>query len=304
MDSATVELMVNSFNDEEELMNFAATLGVQDSPAVRQRLLQIRIAHDTFVNEELDTILQNFGGPTTTTDIDLELAMEYVAEQDEIDGAVRALLYDDDNEETARICVEDGEWDPQTGTGEEPRAGPSNEPDQEQRGLQYTIIKKSERTYAKNAAVDRTYKIKIDEQYQGQRLIDIQRGLHDMFDDVLDQARGDLAGNDLGRVVIHHGGLQDPIVVPLQPLDNLEADTVMGTIEKVLNSKQNLSVDDSFEISVGSIDLPKGSGGPRRRITKLHVENNSLYRKTYYRHYTKRRPFVYGQSHRRSLGQT
>ncbi len=98
-----------------------------------------------------------------------------------------------------------------------------------------------------------------------------------MFDDILDQARGDLAGNDLGRVVIHHEGLQDPIVVPLQPWDNLDADVVMGTIEKVLNSKQDLPVNESFEITVGTIDLPKGSG--RRRITRLNGKNNSLYLK-------------------------
>ncbi len=90
-------------------------------------------------------------------------------EQEEIDGAIRALLYDDDNDETVRLCVEDGDWGPQTGGGEEPRAGPSNE----QRGLQYSIIKKSERSYAKNAAVDRTYKVKISEQHEGQRLNDI-----------------------------------------------------------------------------------------------------------------------------------
>jgi hypothetical protein len=44
-----------------------------------------------------------------------------------------------------------------------------------------------------------------------------------MFEDVLDQAWGNLAGNDLGRVVIHHQVLQDPIKVPLQPWDKLTA---------------------------------------------------------------------------------
>ena len=79
-----------------------------------------------------------------------------------------------------------------------------------------------------------------------------------MFDDVLDQARGDLAGNDLGRVVIQHDTLNNPIVVPLRPWDDLNANTVMETIEKVLNSHENLSIDDSFDITVGSIELPKG----------------------------------------------
>jgi hypothetical protein len=54
----------------------------------------------------------------------------------------------------------------------------------------------------------------------------------------------------------------------------------METIEKVLNSQQELGIDDSFEIAIGSIDLPKGGGGPRRRITKLKGEKNSLKLKT------------------------
>ena len=82
---------------------------------------------------------------------------------------------------------------------------------------EYTMRKKSERTYAKNAAIDTTYQVQIDDRYRGQRLRDIRRGLHQMVEDILDEARRDLAGNDLGRVVIHHDGLQDPIVVPLQP---------------------------------------------------------------------------------------
>jgi hypothetical protein len=99
-----------------------------------------------------------------------------------------------------------------------------------------------------------------------------------MFEDVLEEARGNLAGNDLGRVVIHHQGLHDPIIVPLQPWDQLTANKIMETIEKVLNSNKNLSIDESFYISIGSIELPKG--GARRRITKLKGKNNSLKLKT------------------------
>ena len=98
-----------------------------------------------------------------------------------------------------------------------------------------------------------------------------------MFDDVLDQARGDLAGNNLGRVVIQHDALSNPIVVLLRPLDDLNANTVMETIEKILNSHENLSIDDSFDITVGSIELPKG--GARCRTTRLDGEGNSLERK-------------------------
>ena len=156
----------------------------------------------------------------------------------------------------------------QEGNGGDPQPGPSHRPNIPQ-GLQYNIQKKSERTYAKNAAVDRTYQVKIDEEHHGERLEDIREGLHQMFYHVLQEARGNLAGNDLGRVVSQHDGLHDPIVIPLQPWDQLNADVVMGTIEKVLNSNQNLTVDESMDISIGSVDLPKGSGGSNLRITKI-----------------------------------
>ena len=127
--------------------------------------------------------------------------------------------------------------------------------------------KKSERTYAKNAAIDRTNQVKINKKHHGEKLEDIRDGLHQMFEHVLQESRGDLAGHDLGRVVIQHDGLYDPIVVPLQPWDQLDSSKVMDTIEKVLNSHQNLPVDESMDIAVGIVDLPKGGG--RKRITKI-----------------------------------
>ena len=124
-------------------------------------------------------------------------------------------------EALGQTCVEDGEWSPteQIGGGDEPQPDPSHRPDTPlPQGLRYDMRKKSERTYAKNAAVDRTYQVKVDEYNHGERLEDIRDGLHQMFDHVLNEARGDLVGNDLGRVIIQHEGLHDPIVIPLQPM--------------------------------------------------------------------------------------
>ena len=106
-------------------------------------------------------------------------------------------------------------------------------------------------------AIDRTYQVKINKKHHVEKLEDIRDGLHQMFKHVLQEARGDLAGNDLGCVVIQHDGLHDPIFVPLQPWDQLGSNKVMDTIEKVLNSHQNLAVDESMDIAVGIEDLPK-----------------------------------------------
>ena len=95
-------------------------------------------------------------------------------------------------------------------------------------GLRFNIRKRSGRTYAKTAAVDRTYQVKVDEQHHGERLDDIRDGLYQMFDHVLNEAWGNLAENDLGHIIIQHEELHDTIVMPLQPWDQLNADVVMG----------------------------------------------------------------------------
>ena len=118
----------------------------------------------------------------------------------------------------------------------------------------------------------------MNEKHYGERLEDIKDRLHHMFDQVLNEAWGDLEGNDLGRVVIQHDGLHDPIVISLKPCNKLGANKVMDTLEKVLNSNQNLVIDESMDIAVGTVDLPKG--GSRRRITKINAENISLKLKT------------------------
>ena len=48
----------------------------------------------------------------------------------------------------------------------------------------------------------------------------------------------------------------------------------MEHIEKVLNSHQEFSVNDSLDITIGAIDLPKGNG--RRPITSLQGDKNSI----------------------------
>ena len=65
---------------------------------------------------------------------------------------------------------------------------------------------------------------------------------------------------DLGRVLIFHQELDNPIVVPLQPWNIITPDLIRRAIENVLNSKQSLILDDSFHIIVGGIHVMRGEG--------------------------------------------
>jgi hypothetical protein len=69
----------------------------------------------------------------------------------------------------------------------------------------YYIWKRDTRTFKKNLAHDTTFKVKFNEQWRGDKLIDIHDKFHDMFDLLL-EARGHDA--DLGKVVISHSSLK------------------------------------------------------------------------------------------------
>ena len=143
-------------------------------------------------------------------------------------------------------------------------------------GKPYTIVKKGEKTF-KNLVKDVSYKVKLNNDWEGSRLKDIRNDLLGMFEDVLSNVRENLTDQDKGRVIINHGSLHDPIAIPLQHLGNMNGEVIMATIEKVLQSHEELMVDDTFDITVGTIEVPKGGRG--RRITQLQGENNSIHRK-------------------------
>ena len=102
-----LETKVNSFTNADELMNFAATWGLQDSLAVRYKLFQINTQYDeTFVNEQLESLLQTFGDES---DQRVNERMD-----DEILESINALLFDEEMEDLRQTCLDDGEWNPMT----------------------------------------------------------------------------------------------------------------------------------------------------------------------------------------------
>ena len=102
-----LETMVNPFTNADDLMNFAATWGLQDLLAVRYKLFQMNTQYDeTVVNEQLESLLQTFGGET---DQRVNVRME-----EEVLESIKALLFDEELEDLRQTCLDDGEWNPMT----------------------------------------------------------------------------------------------------------------------------------------------------------------------------------------------
>ena len=149
--------------------------------------------------------------------------------------------------------------------------GPSNESSMqighgaspvEQSQLHYSFEKVGEKTF-KNGVIDRHYRANFDpdQSLDGENLASMYQELENMFDDVIDQARSNLDGNDLGRIVIHHPKLTNDIYVPLRKLDDLSGHGVLEHIQNVMTSHQAMDMTDSFHVDVGTMELPKGGAG-------------------------------------------
>lgn len=141
---------------------------------------------------------------------------------------------------------------------EEPVAGPSHYesafPDMstvnEQTGGgedSYRIECTGTRKFARSAATETTYKVKLNDQWQGRRLTDLKSQLHDLFKNLLTRAREGINDNDLMRVVIKHDALNHAIVVPLMMAGEMNVEKILDKLENVLQSEENLTVDDSFQ---------------------------------------------------------
>ena len=73
--------------------------------AVRYKLFQMNTHYDdTFVNEQLESLLQTFGGETEQS---ANVRMEE-------DGSIKALLFDEEMEALGQTCLDDDEWNPVT----------------------------------------------------------------------------------------------------------------------------------------------------------------------------------------------
>ena len=96
--SAAVFLnMVNSFTDADQLMDFAATWGIQDSPVVRLIFYQLRSDEQSL--------------PSVDRSIQQNVDLESIRTQDEVKESIKALLFNEEMDTLGQSCIADGEWE-------------------------------------------------------------------------------------------------------------------------------------------------------------------------------------------------
>ena len=116
------------------------------------------------------------------------------------------------------------------------------------------------RAYGNQIARDIPYRVRFNEVWAGRRVAYLLDDLNIIFEDVLHQAGQGILLLDLGRVIIVHPDLDNPIVITMRVWHEIRPDLFRQSIQNVLNSNQALTLKTDFQIIVGVVQLPRGEG--------------------------------------------
>ena len=141
----------------------------------------------------------------------------------------------------------EGLYQQQTGSGEQQDPG-------------YSFRKIKERTFRNSKAIDHHYIVKFNSDFvrKKEKVRDVQDKLAQLFDATLKQATENLRKSDLVRVIIHSDTLITSIVVPLRKIEDMSSAVVLNHVNHVLTSHEDMPVDESFYLDIGTVQVPAG----------------------------------------------
>lgn len=93
-----------------------------------------------------------------------------------------------------------------------------------------------------------------------------------LFRNLLTRGTEGLRPTDLIRICIQAVGLDKPISTSLMPVSSLTVEKVLSTVMKVLQSKEEIRLDEGFTADVLTIRRDVGAGGQRKKITNVEVD--------------------------------
>ena len=106
-----------------------------------------------------------------------------------------------------------------------------------------------------------TNRLQVHEKLMDQKISDILGEMYSMFNKLVTDLRNDLHNGDLVRVYLNHPILHTPITLSARPVEELTVEDIMTEVEKVLQSEDELKLDEQFEIHVGILRIPRGGRG-------------------------------------------
>jgi len=87
----------------------------------------------------------------------------------------------------------------------------------------------------------------------------------EIFDSMVDEMTTGMADNDLVRFVLQSKSLEYPISLPFMPRHELNAERIMGEVHRVLQSNENVNLQDGMQVHLVHVGMPQGGVASRKR---------------------------------------
>ena len=126
----------------------------------------------------------------------------------------------------------------------------------------YTLREVAKRTVRKFNTTGTDYHLSLNPQSTGPPLLD---QLGTIFDSMVDEMTTGMAENDLVRFVLQSKSLNYPISLPFMPRHELNAERIMGEVQRVLQSNENVNLQDGMQVHLVHVGMPQGGVSSRKR---------------------------------------
>lgn len=97
-----------------------------------------------------------------------------------------------------------------------------------------------------------------------------------LFSSLYQTIKQDCQTNDKVRIVFNHEDIFYPISTAFIPISQLNANMMIGMIERVCQSNRNLRIDEAFEAKITIVHLPAGAGRPSSDMDKFISKRRSI----------------------------
>ena len=157
----------------------------------------------------------------------------------------------------------------QTGRGKKRK---SDDQDEEPQQDYYQIKPVRDHHSQKFNMTAKNYSVRFNNVLHDVDLLESQNRTYGIFEHLLKDVTEGMNSTDQVRFVLSSNQLQTPIALPFCPLGELTTEKVLSQVEKVVQSNEEFRLNDTVNIDIIRVEMPKGSGRTKR--TTLNIRDH------------------------------
>ena len=122
------------------------------------------------------------------------------------------------------------------------------------------------------------YRIQFTNAFADVKLSNFHDQLHEIFQRILDETTRGVPPDDQVRFVLHSQQLEQPISFQFLPRHRLTTERVLAEFERVIQSNQEFRLNDTVDVNVIHVVMPRGGRGSKR--SEINLEKHLAKKKS------------------------